>query len=141
MYLHRLYKCGFLQTYFVMWWLISIKIIIHVGIICHPILPAHFKDIAVSDSKRVWWKTQKADEGRVHIWTLTIKLMRAFFVIYGRGWCVRKADDVCIHMWIPPNWSIHNRTTTTSYAKLLDVSVNAKEMQLTDIPKFFGKQQ
>ena len=55
---NKLYKCGFLQTYSVIWWLISIKTIIRFGIICHPLLYAHVKNRAVSDSKRM------ADEGR-----------------------------------------------------------------------------
>jgi len=55
--MHKLYKCGFLQTYSIIWWLISIKIIIRVGIICHPLLSAHVKNRAVSDSEPM------ADEG------------------------------------------------------------------------------
>jgi len=69
---HNLYECGFLQTYSVTWWLISIKIIICVEIICHLLLSPHFKNQALQWAVQsvCGWRTRKADEEGVHIWTL-----------------------------------------------------------------------
>jgi len=48
------------------------------------------------------WRTRKADDVCVHIWTLLLKVMSTFVSISVRESCVRMADDVCAHMWTQP---------------------------------------
>ena len=102
----KLYKCGFLQTYSVIWWLISIEIIIRVGIICH-LLFVRTRQKSSSERFKAdgGWRTRKANDVCVHIWTLLLKVMSAFISISVRGRCVRMADDVCAYMWTQPNYT------------------------------------
>ena len=94
---HKSYKCGFLQTYSVIWWLISIKIIIEWNYL--PSASVRTRQKSSSERFRAdgGWRTRMADDVCVHIWTLILKVMSAFISISVRGRCVRMTDDVCAH--------------------------------------------
>ena len=113
---HTLYKCGFLQTYSVIWWIILIKIIIRV--------------VRMKDAEGGW-------RLRTHLNTSIKSNESVCFDLWTRMMCA-EADDVCAHMWTPPKANTFRMESTYLEKYNLDMSLS-EEMWcwMSDSSKYY----
>jgi len=83
------------------------------------------------------WRTRKADDVCVNIWTLLLKVMSAFISISVRGRCVRMADDVCAYMWTQPKSQIVNQRQNGPHTT---AETQSKRTSSTSLKLFLSRQ-